>query len=204
MKKLIAGLIMAVGLVGVAQAQTQGDPEAGEALAATCAACHGQAGAAPTVPNYPKIAELGEKYLLKQLLDIKEGRRVVPEMAGILDPMSEEDLINLAAYFDAQEIGVGQADPELVDAGQELYRGGNLASNVAACTACHGPAGDGIESAAFPRVGGQSAAYLAKQLTDWQQGARDNDPNAMMQDIASRLTDAEIEAVSSYMSGLQQ
>lgn len=191
---------MAVGLTGMAQAQ--GDPEAGEALAQTCVACHGQAGAAPIAPNYPKIAALGEEYLLKQLEDIKEGRRVVPEMAGILDPMSEQDLADLAAYFDAQEMDYEQADPDLVEQGRSLYRGGNMASNVAACTACHGPSGDGVEAAAFPRVGGQTAAYIAKQLTDWQQGERTNDPNAMMQDIASKLTDAEIEAVSSYMSGL--
>lgn len=191
---------MAVGLTGIAQAQ--GDPDAGEALAGTCAACHGQAGAAPVAPNYPKIAALGERYLLKQLQDIKTGRRVVPEMAGILDPMSEEDLMDLAAYFETEEIEFEQADPELVEQGRELYRGGNLASGVAACTACHGPRGDGVESAAFPRVGGQKAAYIAKQLTDWQQGERENDPNAMMQEIASKLTDAEIEAVSSYMSGL--
>lgn len=202
MKKLIAGLMMVVGLTGMAQAQVLGDAAAGEQAAAVCAGCHGQGGAAPIAPNYPKIAALGDKYLLKQLEDIKEGRRVVPEMTGMLDPMSEQDLANLAAYFDSQELTYEQADPELVEMGRALYRGGNLASGVAACTACHGPAGLGIESATFPLVGGQTAAYLAKQLIDWRQGVRENDPNAMMQDIASKLTDAEIEAVSSYMSGL--
>ena len=200
MKRLIAGLMMVVGLSGIAQAQ--GDPAAGEALAAVCAGCHGEGGNNPVAPAYPKIAALGDKYLFKQLLDIKTGRRVVPEMTGLLDGMSEEDLANLAAYFDAQDMAFEQADPELVELGRELYRGGNLASNVAACTACHGPEGRGIESAAFPRISGQKAAYIAKQLDDWQEGERDNDPNAMMQDIASKLTDAEIEAVSSYISGL--
>lgn len=191
---------MAVGLTGMAWAE--GDPAAGEALAATCAACHGQAGKEPIAPNYPKLAALGEPYLLKQLLDIKEGRRVIAAMTGILDPLSEQDLMDLAAYYDAQESAFEQADPELVEAGRALYRGGNLASGVAACTACHSPQGDGIKAAAFPRVGGQKAAYIAKQLVDWQQGERDNDPNGMMQNIASKLTDAEIEAVSSYISGL--
>jgi cytochrome c553 len=200
MKKLIAGLMMAVGLTGMAQAQ--GDPAAGEALAEGCVACHGQGGSEPVAPNYPKIAALGENYLLKQLEDIKAGRRVVPEMTGILEPFSEEDLADLAAYFDNQEMAYEQADPDLVELGRSLYRGGNMASNVASCAACHGPAGEGIEAAAFPRLGGQKAAYIAKQLTDWQQGQRDNDPNAMMQDIASKLTEAEIEAVSSYISGL--
>lgn len=200
MKKLIAGLMMVVGLTGMARAE--GDPAAGEALAASCAACHGAEGKEPVAPEYPKLAGLGEHYLLKQLLDIKSERRLVPAMAGILDPMSEEDLEDLAAYYDSQELAYEQADPELVEAGRELYRGGNLASGVAACTACHGPRGEGVESAAFPQVGGQRAAYLAKQLIDWRQGQRDNDPNAMMQNIASKLTDAEIKAVSSYMSGL--
>lgn len=191
---------MAISLTGMAWAE--GDPAAGEQLAASCAACHGQAGKKPIAPNYPKIAALGENYLLKQLLDIKEGRRPVAAMAGILDPMSEQDLMDMAAYFDSQELEFEQADPELVEQGQALYRGGNLASGVAACTACHGPRGDGIEAAAFPKVSGQTADYLAKQLIDWQQGARENDPNAMMQNIAAKLTEAEIEAVSSYMSGL--
>ena len=200
MKKIIAGLIMAVGLAGVAQAQ--GDPEAGKSLAATCGACHGQSGASPVAPSYPKIAGIGEKYILKQLQDIKAGRRVVPEMTGILQPLSEQDLADLAAFYQTQEMTLEQADPELIEMGRALYRGGNMASGVTACSACHGPAGQGIASAAFPQVGGQKAAYLAKQLNDWQAGKRDNDPNAMTQDIASKLTDAEIEAISSYMSGL--
>lgn len=191
---------MAVSLTGIARAQ--GDPAAGESLAATCAACHGSSGKEPVAANYPKIAGLGEHYLLKQLLDIREGRRIVPAMAGLLDPMSDQDLADLAAYFDSQDLEFEQADPELVDRGRALYRGGNLASGVAACSACHGPSGDGVEAAAFPRLGGQKAEYTAKQLLDWQRGERDNDPNAMMQNIAAKLTESEIEAVSSYISGL--
>ncbi len=201
MKKLIAGVVLGVSLT--ATAYGAGDPAAGEANAAVCAGCHGEGGAEPIMPVYPKLSGLGEKYLYQQLALIKSGDRAIPEMAGILDNMSDQDLQDLAAYFDQQEMTIGKANPELVEAGQALYRGGNLASGIAACSACHSPSGKGNDPAGYPRVSGQTAEYIQKQLMAYRNGERDSGGQSqVMMDIAARLTDSEIEAVSSYISGL--
>ncbi|MFW5823642.1 MAG: c-type cytochrome [Marinobacter sp.] len=200
MKKLIAGVVLGMGLSVAAYGA--GDPEAGEAEAGACVACHGEAGAAPTQAVYPKIAGLGENYLYDQLVAIRDGVREIPEMTGLLDDKSDEDLENLAAYFDQEDMPLSQADPDLVDDGEALYKGGNLASGVAACAACHSPTGKGNEPAAYPHLGGQSADYVVKSLEDYRDGERDGPQAQIMVDIASKLTDEEIKAVASYISGL--
>ncbi|MDX1587642.1 MAG: c-type cytochrome [Oleiphilaceae bacterium] len=200
MKKVIAGLVMAVSFTGMAQA---GDPERGEELVATCAACHGQGGKQPIMDNYARLSGLGERYLYEQLVDIKNNDRVIAVMTGQLEGMSDQDLKDIAAYYDAQEMPEDEASAELVDKGEKLYRGGNLSSNVPACAACHGPAGDGNEPAGYPALGGQKAGYTAKQLKAYQSGERVYDSySQIMGDIASRLTEEEIEAVSDYIQGL--
>lgn len=201
MKKLMAAFVMIVG--AVADVQAAGDPAVGEALSAVCSACHGAGGAAPIAGSFPKLAGQGERYLIKQISDIKSGERAVPQMAGILDALSNQDIENLAAYYAAQSVSVGQATPALVAMGQALYRGGNLASKVAACTACHGPQGMGNAPAGFPVLSGQNAEYVANQLMAFRKGTRTNDGGARtMRDIAAKLTDAEVEAVADYVSGL--
>lgn len=201
MKKLIAGFVFGVGLT--AMAHGAGDPEAGEQNAAACQACHGPAGAAPIMGSYPKLSGLGERYLYEQLVAIQTNARPIPEMIGQLDGKSDQDLQDLAAYFDRQDMNVSQADPELVERGVALYRGGNMASGVPACAGCHSPQGKGNAPAGYPHIGGQNAEYLAKQLEAYRDGSRADSANAeIMVDVASRLTDAEIEAVSSYISGL--
>ncbi|MBU2873276.1 c-type cytochrome [Marinobacter salexigens] len=201
MKKLIAGFVFGLGLT--AMAHGAGDPEAGKQAAAACQACHGQGGAKPIMGAYPKISGLGEKYLYNQLVAIQEDARPIPEMTGQLTGKSKQELEDLAAYFASQEMVVSQADPELVEKGAALYRGGNMASGVPACAACHNPQGKGNGPAGYPHIGGQNAEYLAKQLEAYRDGTRANGANAaIMMDVSARLTDAEIEAVSSYISGL--
>ena len=200
MKKLIAGVVLGVGLSMTAHGS--GDPEAGESQAAACAACHGEAGAAPVMGVYPKLAGLGETYLYNQLVAIRDGDREIPEMTGQLDGKSDDDLQDLAAYFNQEEMPLGQANPELADQGESLYRGGNLASGVPACAACHNPQCKGNEPAGYPHLGGQSAEYVVKTLNDYRDASRGGYKSQIMVDIASRLTDEEIEAVASYISGL--
>ncbi|HEY9119196.1 MAG TPA: c-type cytochrome [Marinobacter sp.] len=201
MKKLIAGVVLGVGLT--AMAHGAGDPEAGEANAAVCAGCHGQGGAKPVMAVYPKLSGIGEKYLHQQLVLIKDKDREIPEMTGLLDNMSDQDLQDLAAYFDEQDMPIAQADPDLVEEGQSLYRGGNMASGVPACAGCHNPRGIGNEPAGYPRLSGQSAGYVEKQLKAYRNAERDAGRNAsVMMDVAAKLTDAEIKAVASYVSGL--
>ena len=201
MKRLIAGVVLGVGLT--AMAHGAGDPDAGEQNSAVCASCHGQGGGKPIMASYPKLTGIGERYLYDQLVAIKSGDRAIPEMTGILDNMSEKDLKDLAAYYDSQEMVVSQADPDLVDAGSALYRGGNMATGVPACSGCHSPNGNGNEPGGYPAIGGQGAEYLSSQLKAYRDGERAGTSNSqIMMDVAGKLSDSEIEAVSSYISGL--
>lgn len=200
MNKIIVSLLLALGLAGAAQAA--GDPAAGQAKAVVCGACHGVDGNS-ALANFPKLAGQGERYLLKQMQDIKSGARPVVEMTGMLEPLSEQDMADVAAYFASQKMSVGAADATLVERGQALFRGGKLAEGMPACTGCHAPDGAGIATAGYPHLGGQHAGYIAKQLTAFREGERSNDGDAMiMRDIAAKLSNKDIEAVSSYVQGL--
>ena len=105
-----------------ADATSVGDAAAGEAQTAVCAACHGADGNS-AVPTFPKLAGQGEKYLYKQLVDIRDGARPVPTMAGQLDGKTDQDLANIAAYYAAETSSGGQTDPELLALGEAVYRG---------------------------------------------------------------------------------
>ena len=135
--------------------------------------------------------------------DIKTGNRAVPEMTGLLDNMTDQDIQDIASYFASQKTSLEQAKADLVEKGQSIYRAGNMATGLAACTACHAPNGQGNGPAAFPALSGQHSTYIAAQLKKFRSGERANDGDArMMRDIAAKLSDSEIEAVSSYISGL--
>jgi cytochrome c553 len=200
MKKIIASLVLVMGVAGVAQAE--GDAVAGQEKSMLCAGCHGVDGNS-VVPTFPKLSGQGEKYLVKQINDIKTGNRAVPEMTGLLDNMTDQDIQDVASYFASQKTSLEQAKADLVEKGQSIYRAGNMATGLAACTACHAPNGEGNGPAAFPALSGQHSVYVAAQLKKFRSGERTNDGDAsMMRDIASKLSDSEIEAVSSYISGL--
>lgn len=200
MKNIVAGLVLAIGVTGMAQAE--GDAAAGQQKSAACGACHGVDGNS-MVPTFPKLAGQGHKYLVKQMNDIKKGERPVPEMTGLLDNLNDQDFQDIAAYFASKKTTTGQAKADLVEKGQALYRAGNMATGAAACTACHGPSGMGNEPAAFPALAGQQETYIVTQLKKFRSGERANDGDAsMMRDIAAKLSDSEIEAVASYISGL--
>ena len=199
MKKLLISLIVSVGLMSAAQA---GDAVAGKTKAATCGACHGADGNS-LAPNFPKIAGQGERYLVKQITEIKNGDRQVPEMLGFVMGLSETDIADIAAYYASQKASGGAADAALVEAGKRIFLGGNEATGVPACIACHSADGKGIAAAGFPRVAGQHATYTEKQLMDFYNAKRTNDASNVMRDIASRMHMDEIKAVSSYIQGLK-
>jgi cytochrome c553 len=189
-----------------------GDAAAGESKVAVCAGCHGSDGNS-MVPSFPKLAGLGEKYMTAQLRMIKSGERVIVEMTGILDASTDQDLQDMAAYYDskamaisgAQDITlVGISDPdEALDFGENVYRGGNMKTGVAACTGCHSPSGKGNNPAGYPALGGQYASYIEKQLLAYRRGERASGGNAkIMQGVAANLSDKEIKAVANYISGL--
>ena len=207
MNKLIVSLLLTLGITGAAVAAegpVKGDATAGQAKAALCGACHGPDGNSPA-PNFPKLAGQGERYLSKQMHDIKDGKRTVLEMTGLLTNLNDQDLADIAAYFSSQKGSVGAADPKLVARGEQLFRGGNLEKGLPACTGCHSPNGAGNAAAGFPHLSGQHATYIAKQLTDFrkEEAGRANDGDAMtMRTIARKLSDEDIAALSSYIQGL--
>ena len=180
----------------------QGNASAGESKAAVCSACHGNAGQS-TIGENPKLAGQNAKYLIKQMQDIKSGARTVPLMTGLLNNSSDQDMADMAAYFAAQEVTLEGADPELVELGESIYKAGIAKLNVASCSACHSPTGQGNPQAGFPALGGQHSQYTINQLKAFRSGERSNDGNPMpMRIVSERLTDKEIEALASYISGL--
>ena len=180
----------------------KGDAAAGKAKSATCLACHGADGNSPN-PIWPKLAGQHQGYLVKQLADFKAGARKNDLMTPMVMPLSEQDMVNLAAYFASQDQSPGSAAEDQVALGEKIYRAGNADSGVAACTACHGPTGIGNPSAMYPRISGQHAAYTEQTLKYFRSGERANDNAQAMRGVAANMTDAEIAAVAQYVQGLR-
>jgi cytochrome c553 len=200
MQVALAGVLALVGLPAFAA----GDAAAGQAKSAICAACHGADGNS-VVPNWPKIAGQHEQYLVRQVALIKSGARVVPEMAGIVPGLTDQDMADLAAWFASRESAGGVADEAKLVLGERIFRAGNAESGVPACMACHGPAGEGNPLAVYPAVAGQHAVYTANMLTRFRAGENwgENDAaSQVMNGVAAGLSDEEIAAVASYIQGL--
>lgn len=200
----VAAMLLALSATASAQIATEGDVQAGQASSATCAACHGADGNS-MVPQWPNLAGQHEGYLVRHITLIKNNARPVPEMTAIVAGLSDTDILNLAAYFASQTRKVGVADEAMVETGGRLYKAGNPETGVPACMACHGPAGEGNPLAGYPALAGQHAVYTASMLSRFRDGEHwgDGDAESMvMVGVANRLTDAEIEAVSSYIQGL--
>lgn len=207
MKKVLLASVIALSVMSQA-ALAAGDAAAGKAKAAACGACHGADGNS-AAPTFPKLAGQGERYLIKQLQDIKSNVRPVPAMAGLTDNLSAQDIADIAAYFSSQNGSLNQAKKDLVTKGEQIYRAGLKDRGIPACTACHSPSGTGNAPAGFPRLSGQHADYVAAQLKAYRASAdgdaagRSNDGDTKpMRTVAAHLTDSEIAAVASYVSGL--
>ncbi len=201
-KQFAFAALMSVTAALAASPSLAADAAAGKAKSALCASCHGADGNSAN-PEWPKLAGQHAKYIVKQLADFKAGRRENAMMAPMAAGLSEADMANVAAYFSSQTMSLGEADPALVGLGEKIYRGGNKATGVAACMACHAPNGMGNPAANFPRLAGQHAKYVENQLKAFRSGQRANDAGKMMRNIAAKMTDAEIAAVASYIEGLR-
>lgn len=212
MKRVLLAAALCAPLAALAEAPsaakdpfTGGSAEAGAAKAAVCAACHGPNGAS-AMPEWPKLAGQGSRFTFEQLQAFKAGTRQNPVMQAQAQPLSEQDMRDLAAHFALQKPSPGVASPASVAVAQKLYRAGDAARGIPACAACHGPAGAGVDAAGYPRLSGQHATYGANRLRAYRtmaagQPAEGNAP--IMAAVAARLSDAEIEALASYVNGLQ-
>lgn len=212
---LLAAMALAGLVTGIAPAAAQQGgavkPDLAKAkqIAETvCAACHGADGNS-AVPANPNLAGQGAEYISRQLDHFKSGVRpnaIMQPMAATLTPA---DMVALGIFYSQQKPKPGAArDPKLVAAGQSLFRGGDAATGVPACSACHLPTGAGIP-VNFPRLAGQHADYTATQLKAFKSGERGNDPGnkdtqgRIMTTIAQRMTEAQMKAVADFAAGLR-
>ncbi len=206
--KLIPLFAMAAMALLATQAQADslvdGSAEDGKAKALTCTACHGPEGNSASA-LWPNIAGQNAPYLLAQLKAFKDGTRQDPLMSSQAMLLSDQDMADLAVYFESLPAAAQSVkDPGSVDRGEALYRGGNSDTGVAACLACHGPSGNGNPAAVYPALRGQHADYTAKQLRDYASGSRETDGKIrIMRDIAARLSEEDILALSSYVLALR-
>ena len=189
----------------VAENLVGGDADAGKAKSTTCAACHGADGNSAN-PQWPSLAGQHSKYISQQLAWFKAGKRNNVLMNAQAMGLSDQDMDDLAAHYESQSPVERQvADPDSVDKARRLYRGGDAERGLPACIACHGPTGAGNPGVPYPAIGGQHATYLASSLREY---AADDDKrsNTEMQNqmttIAQRLTPDEIDALASYIQGL--
>ncbi|MBP7646356.1 MAG: c-type cytochrome [Comamonas sp.] len=200
---LTAAVLAAPALPAFAAGETPAKPDLVKGQAsfeAVCAACHGADGNSTIVVN-PKLAQQHPEYLLKQLHDFKDDKRVDPVMKGFAMMLSEEEMTNITAWLAKQPAKNGFAtDKELVVLGERIYRGGIPDRKIAACVSCHSPNGAGIP-AQYPRLSGQHADYTTKQLNAFRDGSRGN--NIQMRDVAAKLNDREVKAVADYIAGLR-
>jgi cytochrome c553 len=199
MQTTLLSLLLATGVV-----HAGGDATAGKTKSVTCQACHGVDGNSVN-PIWPKLAGQHAEYLARQLAAFKSGARKDPTMSAMALPLSEADIADLSAYFASQVIKVESVDATKVIDGEKLFRGGNKAKQLPACMSCHGPSGAGNPAAGYPALGGQHSAYTTKALQDYRSGVRGGGKDVrgvMMQDIAAKLSDEEIAAVSGYIAGL--
>lgn len=202
MKKTLLIVLTSLTVMTSAPLFAAGDAAKGKALTATCVACHGADGNSIN-PVWPKIAGQGEAYIVKQLMDFRSGARVDAVMSAMAKGIaSDDDVKHIAAYFASKKQTSGVAEEKLVGAGRDLFKGGKISSRVTACSACHGVTGNGNVKAKFPKISGQHSQYLLNQLKAFKAGTRANDGGEMMQDIATRMTDADMEAVAEFASGL--
>ena len=186
-----------------------GDALKGANMVAACAACHGTDGNSIS-PAWPTLAGQNQKYLLDQLNYFKNGERenaLMSSVVPLLNAYSDQDLLNIAAYYSSQIKTNGQAEDneELLALGEALYRSGNMKKAIPACTACHSVNGAGNALAGFPSVAGQQKAYLVSTLKAYRTKERNAGDYAMvMQAISKNLSDDEIDALANYMHGLYE
>ncbi|MDF9391152.1 cytochrome c4 [Methylococcus capsulatus] len=201
---MIKALALGFGLVTLAAgpgAHAEGNPAAGRKKAETCSGCHGEDGNS-NAPIFPKLAGQHAAYLTKQLREFRSQNRGESTMAAIAEPLSDEDIADLSAWFAQGTVHIEEEEGDY-SAGERLYRSGDLAKGIPACSACHGPHGEGNGEAGFPALRGQYSAYVAKALREFKADERRNDRNQMMRDIAGKLSDEDLGAVSDFVSVLK-
>lgn len=175
----------------------QGDPARGEAAFVICQGCHRAGALGRADGSYPRLAGQHASVVIKQLSDVRSGRRNNPKMLPFADhqALSVQELVDIASYLQALPVPDDQGHGE----GTDLARGERR--YVADCAGCHGPRGEGDAARFYPRVSGQHYRYLLREVRMIRSGERRN-ANPDMTSAVANYSDEEIAAVSDYMSRL--
>ncbi len=183
-----------------------GSAKAGKSKSELCQGCHGVDGISLDPTTFPNLAGQYAGYIFKQVQDFQLGNRNDDTMSAMAATVTSlEDLRDIAVYYASLKVMKGKATgSKVAKQGKQLYEKGNPKSGVYGCVNCHGKNGKGKSksNSLFPIIGGQTSAYLVKQLKDLKTGKRANDPAGMMGNIAKKLSDKEIAAVAEYLAGL--
>jgi cytochrome c553 len=175
----------------------KGDPAQGKAAFAACAGCHRPNAAGRSDGAIPRLSGQHREVIIKQVADIRDGRRINPPMKPIVDPaeFTPQLLADIATWLQAQPIvgNLGKGPGSALERGKQLY--------LRDCAACHGAGGEGMAAAFRPMVAAQHYHYLLSELVLIRDGGRGNSDPAMVQ-IVKAYTAADVEAVADHMSRL--
>jgi len=203
----IAALLFATSF----DASAKGDPKSGQQLSmkgdgsgAPCMACHGPNGEGNAAGAFPYIAGMNEQYLYRQLKAYQTGERNNAVMSMNIDNFDDQQLQDIAAYYaslDKPTSTASNANAELLEHGKRLVDIGNWDQYIPPCSSCHGPDNQGVDEN-FPGIAGQHASYIKQQINGWKNGDRKTDKVQLMEAVAKRLNDEQIEAVSAYLASI--
>ncbi len=203
---LFAATLVVAGCANLERSRDLNNPQVPATVLAqqVCSNCHGLKGVAGS-PNFPNLAAQTEPYIVAQLTVFKSHDRRDPEgfeyMWGLSRSLTDAQVKGLAAYFAAQppprqEI---EGDRARLAAGKAIFESGIAAKSIPACAGCHGAQGQG--AATFPRIAGQHADYLVKQLVVFQR-TDERPEGAVMKVVAHGLTPDDIENVATYLQAM--
>lgn len=200
---VFAGGVNAETTIAGGMSTGDGDAKAGKTKSELCQGCHGVDGISIDPNTFPNLAGQYAGYIFKQVQDFQLGNRNDDTMSAMAATVtSREDLKDIAVYYASQKRMKG--DGSTNQTGAKIYKTGNKKlGDYGACIRCHGEngKGKGKNNSLFPVIGGQTKAYVIKQLKDFKSGKRANDPAGMMAMVAKGLSDKEIEAVAEYVAG---
>ena len=197
-------LLAAFSLLSISFTSSAANVAAGQEKSSTCQGCHGADGNSYG-PDWPHLAGQHANYIAKQVLAFQEGKRSDPTMSAMVAGISKADIEDIAAFFASKDITTQEEKSEIkiVAAGKTLYKGGNYYKGIPACAGCHSPSGAGNRPGGIPALAGQRVQYIVKTLKDFRSGARNNDINSIMQNVAEKMSDNDIKVVAAYIAEMQ-
>ena len=196
-----------VSLVTVtAQAQElKGDAKAGQAINAMCIGCHGIKGyqaSFPEVYKVPMISGQNAKYIVSALNAYKKGERKHPTMRGVAEALTDQNIVDLAAYYSVHGVVEGQSAPKEAKAPSAQVA---ALLGKANCASCHGANFSTPIDPSYPKIGGQHADYLFVALKSYknESNAIVGRGNAIMAGMAKQYSNAELKQIANYLASVQ-